>query len=254
MRLGNGVVTDNDGQKPPPNIGRPWEGPWSRNPHARIDRDRVDHECRGSRPNSVVGWGLVQQAPNGGRGAATSCVQVEARVVGDRSSSPNSTTSPAHTSSKAPKQRRTHKGPASSHSKDDNSTSRTHNLLTGRPGMQFFAAAEGIAAPALEDEGDYWRCLCPLGDGQRVALGSARARYCVLDTRLSQGYPVLKAWRAPSSSSSSSGGDQAAAAAADHGASGFLRRLEALRFCEARGQFWALERGQVELGATRTGE
>lgn len=91
--------------------------------------------------------------------------------------------------------------------------------------MQFFAAAEGVGAPAVEVEGDYWRCLCPLGDGRRVALGSAQASYCVLDTRPSQGYPVLKAWRAP----------------------GEGRRLEALQHCPATGQFWALEQGQQRL-------
>ncbi len=84
--------------------------------------------------------------------------------------------------------------------------------------MQFFGAAEGVAAPALEEEGDYWRYLCPLGQ-QRVALGSAQAGYCVLDARPSQGYPVLKAWRSPAG------------------------RLEALHHCGATGQFWALERG-----------
>lgn len=96
--------------------------------------------------------------------------------------------------------------------------------------MQFFAAAEGVGAPGLDAEGDHWRALCPLRDGsgrdggrqqQRVALGSAHARYCVLDVRPSQGYPVLRAWWAP----------------------GDGRRLEALRHCAATGQFWALERG-----------
>lgn len=96
--------------------------------------------------------------------------------------------------------------------------------------LHFFAAADGIAGPALEDDGDHWLCLCPVGeDGQRVALGSAQASYCVLDTRPSQGYPVLKAWRA------------------DEGEA--RRELEALRHCGATGQFWALERGRLASGA-----
>lgn len=94
--------------------------------------------------------------------------------------------------------------------------------------MQFFAAAEGVSAPGLDSEGDHWRALCPLrdqrGGRQRVALGSAHARYCVLDARPSQGYRVLRAWRAPGV--------------------GDARRLEALRHCAATGQFWALERGR----------
>lgn len=103
--------------------------------------------------------------------------------------------------------------------------------------MQFFAAGEGVSAPGLDSEGDHWCALCPLRD-QRVALGSAHARYCVLDARPSQGYRVLRAWCAP-------GRD--------------ARRLEVLRHCAATGQFWALERwrrrqqqGRVEeAGANR---